>query len=135
MLAVFIEFIVNVAIRLNLAQTCSVARIFQCWAARIDAEQVKSVDSHKRYGEQTEDHSMIYLEWSHRDKGQYAKVHLFQDLFGQWTLIGNYWGVEKPAGQIRRQVFNSLGEGIDALELIVKRRAGHGFKLVRSHIQ
>ena len=63
-------------------------------------------------------------------ENRYYRLHLHQDLFGDWVLH-RVWGSRKSrAGRSKVEVFNCFEEGEKALVKLEKVRKGRGYEVI-----
>lgn len=66
--------------------------------------------------------------WINAEKGRYYQVDLVQDLFGDWTLILVWGGLESRRGRMRVVYVSSYAEGLERIASIAKRRQQRGYQ-------
>ena len=66
--------------------------------------------------------------WIHPEKGRYYQAELVQDLFGDWTLILVWGGLNSRRGQMRVVYVPSHAAGLERIEFIRKRRRQRGYQ-------
>ena len=66
--------------------------------------------------------------WINAEKRRYYQVDLVQDLFGDWTLILVWGGLESRRGRMRVVYAPSYAEGLERIASIAKRRQQRGYQ-------
>jgi hypothetical protein len=70
--------------------------------------------------------------WVNPAKARYYRVHLAQDLFGDWTLLKVWGGTGSRRGGMHHTGLASYDDGIDQIEEIAKRRSQRGYLTVNA---
>jgi hypothetical protein len=65
--------------------------------------------------------------WVHEEKRRYYQVHLVEDLFGEWTLISCWGGLDSHRGGMRTTGVESYASGLEQIRGIEKRRKQRGY--------
>ena len=67
------------------------------------------------------------LAWINPEKARYYRVHLDQDLFGDWTLIKVWGGIGSNRGRMHSTGVASFEAGIELVDEIARRRSQRGY--------
>lgn len=73
--------------------------------------------------------------WIHPDKRRYYQAWLSQDLFGDWTLIRRYGGLQSKRGNHRIHGFPTLRAGQQALQALDHHRRLRGYRPIEGLAQ
>jgi hypothetical protein len=68
--------------------------------------------------------------WVHSEKRRYYQADLIADLFGDWSLVTAWGGLDSHRGQVRRTWMPSREDGLKRLDQIGKRRRQRGYRAV-----
>jgi len=68
--------------------------------------------------------------WINPEKARYYEVFLDQNLFGDWTLIKVWGGIDSNRGRMRSTGVASYEAGIELVDEIARRRAQRGYASV-----
>ena len=66
--------------------------------------------------------------WINAEKRRDDQVDLVWDLFGDWTLILAWGGLESRRGRMRVVYVSSSAEGLERIESIAKRGQQRGYQ-------
>ena len=69
--------------------------------------------------------------WIQKEKARYYQVHLVKDLFGDWTLIACWGGLDSHRGGMHVTGVASHVAGLERIREIDKRRKQHGYRTVQ----
>ena len=65
--------------------------------------------------------------WVNEEKRRYYQVHLVEDMFGDWSLIACWGGLDSHRGGMRSTVVSSHEVGLERIREIDKRRKQRGY--------
>lgn len=68
--------------------------------------------------------------WINPAKQRYYSVRLEQDLFGDWTLIACWGGLNSHRGGMKVTCVENQDAGQQAIMKIAKRRCQHGYEVL-----
>ena len=74
--------------------------------------------------------SATQRSWINPEKARYYQVFLDQDLFGDWTLIKVWGGIDSNRGRMHSTGVASYEAGIKLVDEIARRRAQRGYASV-----
>jgi len=66
--------------------------------------------------------------WVNEEKRRYYQVHLVEDMFGDWSLIACWGGLDSRRGGMRSTVVASHEAGFERIREIGKRRKQRGYR-------
>ncbi|MEM9817193.1 MAG: hypothetical protein AAF827_12425 [Cyanobacteria bacterium P01_D01_bin.6] len=69
----------------------------------------------------------LQRSWQRPTDGRRYRVELSQNLFGEWVLIREWWGVASKRRGSKKQGVNTYAEGVECLEAVAKRRMQRGY--------
>jgi hypothetical protein len=69
--------------------------------------------------------------WIQSEKSLYYQAHLIEDLFGDWTLVASWGGIDSRRIRVRKTGVPSYEAGLDRIRAIDRRRRMHGYRLVQ----
>jgi predicted DNA-binding WGR domain protein len=68
----------------------------------------------------------IVQRWENKESKRYYECRLQKDLLGDWVITRNWGGINTQLGQVKHQLVESYGEGVnkvfDVAEKRMKRR-------------
>lgn len=70
--------------------------------------------------------------WINHDKQRYYQADLVQDLFGDWTVVRAWGGLNSQRGNMEILYAPSEAEGIKKIEALVLEREKRGYSLMHS---
>ena len=65
--------------------------------------------------------------WINHETRRYYRAFLQQDLFGDWTMVRCWGGLDSRLGQYRIEMVANPDEGRAALEALEERRRKRGY--------
>ena len=65
--------------------------------------------------------------WMHPDKNRYYKADLVRDLFGDWTLVLTWGGLDTARGRQRITAVPSYEDGMEETRAVDERRRKRGY--------
>lgn len=68
--------------------------------------------------------------WIHPEKRRYYQVQLVEDLFGDWTVIACWGGLDSHRGGMQVKTAESYEAAQEQIEMIGKRRRQRGYERV-----
>lgn len=67
-------------------------------------------------------------KWVWKSESRYYIVWLQTTLFGEWTLVKNWGGLNNRLGGAQVQTFGTVKEALSELEVIGKMREKRGYR-------
>ena len=70
--------------------------------------------------------------WVITKSARYYQVHLDRDLFGDWTLLKVWGGIDSNQGRTHHPGVSSYEDGLGQVHEITRRRAQRGYHAMRT---